>query len=217
MAAPHRSDPHLRLSHSILEQMMVSDFTKTQLSVLLFILRLSWGCDKDFATIKKRSFFEIVGIGHSHIGNILRVLIRDKVIIIEGDRYSFNKDFDQWKVSRATAYDQNKLNDLVRFNIERFLPQSMRLVIEPEPPTPEATVKEEPAPQTFTPTIEDMDILSVWQGVNGFKMDDGVLFELLVKVKDEFTDLDILAESKAWAARKLSEPLEKKSKPSGQI
>ncbi len=70
------------------------------------------------------------------------------------------------------------------------------------------------------PTASDGDkeIIDIWKSVKGFKMPSvKACVELVNKIKSEFPRVDILAESKTWAARKLSEPLKADSKPSQQI
>ena len=63
----------------------------------------------------------------------------------------------------------------------------------------------------------DDAIISVWRSVEGFKMTPAAEAALVAKLRTEFPDLDLLAQSKKWAARKLSEPLKANSKPSQQI
>lgn len=64
---------------------------------------------------------------------------------------------------------------------------------------------------------EDQEIISVWRSVNGLVMQLPTMVELLFKIRADFSDVDILGESKKWAARKLSEPFTIKSRPSSQI
>lgn len=88
-------------------------------------------------------------------------------------------------------------------------------------------VKGDIEPQDTTPTSEsedeeslssgDREVISVWKSVSGFKMKPSAMAELVSKLRTKFPDVDILAESEKWAARKLSEPLDKKARPSGQI
>jgi hypothetical protein len=88
-------------------------------------------------------------------------------------------------------------------------------------------VKGEKDSETATPTSEseieeslspgDREVISVWRSVKGVNLPTFAAAELVTKLRTEFPDVDILAESKAWAARKLSEPLTHKSRPSGQI
>lgn len=63
----------------------------------------------------------------------------------------------------------------------------------------------------------DQAVISTWRSVKGFDMAPADASELVTRLRKEFTGVDILAESKKWAARKLSEPLTKKSRPSQQI
>jgi hypothetical protein len=64
---------------------------------------------------------------------------------------------------------------------------------------------------------EDRGIISVWRSVKGFKMSLADASALVAGLRTEFPELDLLAESKAWAARKLSEPLTPRSRPAGQL
>jgi|GEM_PF-2906108 len=66
-------------------------------------------------------------------------------------------------------------------------------------------------------SLGDREVISVWKSVQGFTMKPSAMAELVSKLRTDFPDVDILAESKKWAARKLSEPLTKASRPSGQI
>lgn len=63
----------------------------------------------------------------------------------------------------------------------------------------------------------DRKVISVWRSVKGFSMPIEEAAELVARLRTEFPDVDILAESKTWAARKLSEPLKQGSRPSSQI
>jgi len=117
VANPQPTDAHLRIAHQISEQLMVSHFTEQQRRILDLILRLSWGCGKKEATIPHQNNFEIVGVLEGHIKTHLDWLQEAKVIFRDGNTYSFNKNFDQWRVSRALAYTPSKLTELVRLNL----------------------------------------------------------------------------------------------------
>jgi hypothetical protein len=64
---------------------------------------------------------------------------------------------------------------------------------------------------------EDREIVSVWKSVAGFDMELPAMMELLAKLRTDFPDVDVLTESRKWAARKISEPLAATSRPSNQI
>ena len=118
MANPQPTDAHLRIAHSIVEQIMVSFFSEQQVRILLFILRLSWECGKHSAYIPRQKDFEIVGVLEGHVKSHLNLLIRDRVIFRDGNYYEFNKDFDQWRMSRARSYSPEKLTELVSINLK---------------------------------------------------------------------------------------------------
>jgi len=134
MANPQPTDAHIRIAHSIEEQLMVSLFSEQQRRILDLILRLSWGCGKKYAIIPKQSDFQIVGVGESHIKAHLQWLVTSRVIIREGQAYAFNKDFDQWHVSRSLVYTPEKMSDLVRINLanndDEELTENVRKVTE---------------------------------------------------------------------------------------
>lgn len=63
----------------------------------------------------------------------------------------------------------------------------------------------------------DLEVISVWRSVEGFGLNEAAAKQLVASLRTEFADIDILRESRAWAVRKLSEPLEPDSRPSSQI
>lgn len=123
MANPQPTDAHLRIAHTINEQLMVSHFSEQQRRILDFILRLSWGCGKKEANIPHQRDFAIVGVREGHVKAHLDWLIEARVIIREDCLYQFNKDFDQWRVSRATGYTKRKLTEIVSLNLNHRKPQ----------------------------------------------------------------------------------------------
>ncbi len=118
MANPQPTDHHLKIAHSIVEAIMMRDFTKRQRKVLDLILRLSWGCGKKDALIPRLTDFAIVGIGANHIKDEIEWLTSAKVININGGiQYGFNKDYDQWKVSLVMPYSPQKMKELIHINL----------------------------------------------------------------------------------------------------
>ncbi|MBA7651741.1 hypothetical protein ES703_59560 [subsurface metagenome] len=123
MADPQPTDAHLRVAHSINEAIMTRDFTKRQRKILDLILRLSWGCGRKDAYIPHQRDFSVVGVNEGDIKSELDWLAVSKVIARGGSFYWFNKDFDQWEVSRVKPYQPEKLGDLLRLNLDRNRPE----------------------------------------------------------------------------------------------
>jgi len=68
---------------------------------------------------------------------------------------------------------------------------------------------------------QDDEVLAIWSGVKNFPLtaseDSNAATRFLAELKAEFPDVDILEESKSWAAGKLSEPLAERSMPFKQL
>ncbi len=118
---------HLRIAHDIGEQLMVTTFDARQRRVIDLILRLSWGCGKEIATIPKQKDFEAIGVGEGHIKEILELLIRDNIIIRNENNYSINRNYDIWRVTRARHYLPEKLTELVRINLNHKPSKTYRI------------------------------------------------------------------------------------------
>lgn len=123
MANPQPTDAHLRMAHSINEAIMTRDFTKRQRKILDLILRLSWGCGQKDAYIPHQRDFSVVGVYEVDIKSELEWLGVSKVITREGSFYWFNKNFDDWEVSRVKPYQPEKLSNLLSLNLNGNRPQ----------------------------------------------------------------------------------------------
>jgi DnaD/phage-associated family protein len=119
MVNPQPTDAHLRMAHSIEEEIMMRDFTKRQRSVMDFIIRLSWGCGKKYAVIPMQKDFELVGLDQTKAKAEIDWLINARVISrdVTGKVYSFNKNFDEWKVSIVPNYNKDRFKELLSLNI----------------------------------------------------------------------------------------------------
>lgn len=117
MANPQPTDAHIRIAHSITEAIMVRDFSKRQRKILDLILRLSWGCGKKYAYIPLQRDFTIVGVNEVDVKKELIWLEVSKVIFRTENIYSFNKDFEQWEVSRVKPWEPQKLSKLLSINL----------------------------------------------------------------------------------------------------
>lgn len=75
--------------------------------------------------------------------------------------------------------------------------------------------------QVLPETSQDDEVLAVWSGVKNFPLvtseDSNEATRFLAELKAEFPDVDILEESKTYAAAKLSEPLTMRSMPFKQL
>ena len=150
MANPQPSDAHLRVAHSINEAIMTRDFTKRQRKILDLILRLSWGCGKKDAYIPHQADFRVVGVHEVDIKHELDWLTVSKVITREDQFYWFNKDFDQWEVSRVKPYLPEKLSELLTLNLNGNRPEVSKTLTEVSKTLTSGLVKHEGKGYLFT-------------------------------------------------------------------
>ena len=108
MASPQLDEGYTRLANSIIEAIMLRDFTKRQRKILDMIFRLSYGCNKKVAIIPHQRDFELVGVYESDVQEQLAWLETSKIIIRNGPEYAFNKDFDQWQISRVNPFQPGR-------------------------------------------------------------------------------------------------------------
>lgn len=116
MANP-QPDEFTRISNELFEAILLSDFTKRQLKIIFLVIRLSYGCGKKYALLRK-SDFGIAGIDKSDIKKELDYLIISKVLSIDGDQISLNKDYDRWRVSLVHSGENFK--KLIRHNVNEI-------------------------------------------------------------------------------------------------
>lgn len=132
MARPKRTDPHMRIAHAISEEVLSRQFTSRQRRILDLILRLSWGCNKEYAYIPLLRDFEICGVYKNDISKELLVLEAEKVIFWarEDHQFAFNKDFDQWQVSRGrtTVFRNDRFQELLAVNVNSRCPAVSKIL-----------------------------------------------------------------------------------------
>lgn len=126
MANPQPTDAHLRIAHSIIEQIMMRKFSLRHRNILDLILRLSWGCGKKVAIIPRLSDFELVGVGRNHVKTELMWLVNVRVINWHHptNTFEFNKNYDEWLVPPVRKYDPQKLSEVVHLNLVAQVPES---------------------------------------------------------------------------------------------
>lgn len=117
MANP-QPDKFTKISNELYEAIMQTDFTKRQRNILDLVIRMSYGCGKKFAILRP-SDFTLVGVHRNHASAELKYLERANVIKIDGDIIYLNKNYDQWRVSLITTFDQERFNKVLQRNLVR--------------------------------------------------------------------------------------------------
>lgn len=104
ITSPQVDNGHLRLANELLEELITRDFSKRQLNIIFFILRLSWACGKKYAIIPNLKDFEVCGIRRQHITKELEILQKTRVIYWnrEVNLFALNKYYEYWTINPVT-------------------------------------------------------------------------------------------------------------------
>jgi hypothetical protein len=117
---------YTKIENKILERIITSDFTKGQLKILLLILRLSFGCHKPGAILRKgdfslagiepdRKIMELERLSLLNVVKFMRLSRGRKVIWI-------NRNTDEWGINRVKSEKRLKREffKLVASNIPKL-------------------------------------------------------------------------------------------------
>lgn len=136
MANPQAEKGHMRIANDIWVAIIKRKFTLRQRNILDFILRMSWGCRKKSAVIPMLKDFELCGVRKEHIKIELEHLVNMSVLMWDSNRneYSFNKDFDQWKVTPVKGWKEERFNELISMNLGYKVTETVTDLPNQQPP-----------------------------------------------------------------------------------
>ncbi|OMD87785.1 MULTISPECIES: replication protein [Paenibacillus] len=117
----------VRLANDLWKELIRRNFTKRQKDILLFVWRMSYGCNLKEAYIPKSKDFEICGVPATHIKNELKHLENAKVIIWDKKEklFSINKDYDYWQITPVMGWETERFNELIHLNLKRKTSQNV--------------------------------------------------------------------------------------------
>lgn len=122
MTSPQPTDAHLRLAHSLFEEIAMRDFSKRQRSIIDLVLRLSWGCGKKAWMYDGYADFEAVGVYRNVVSEELQFLERNQVIrwFPEYRLIMLNKHFDDWTIARKKKSSSEHMKKLVNASLQNI-------------------------------------------------------------------------------------------------
>jgi DnaD/phage-associated family protein len=130
----------------------------------LFILRLSWGCGREWCCIPHLADFEVIGLYRCDVRIILEALRANNVIFWTepSNHFAFNKMFDQWNIAktRNAVHKAPRLKELISQHVKGDLfdpPETLiEMLVNHKRPVCESQTPEENdcMPFTNTPVCE---------------------------------------------------------------
>ncbi|MGE8207734.1 replication protein [Heyndrickxia sp. NPDC080065] len=120
MANVQVENGYIRIATELMDEIIRRDFSKRQLAILHFIIRLSYGCQKKDCVIGKFNSFELAGLNKSDIKKELKFLRECRVINWDEESmiFSINKDYEKWQVNPTKGFEREKLDQLIHENIK---------------------------------------------------------------------------------------------------
>jgi len=116
MANP-QPDKFTRISNELLEAVLLTNFTKRQLNIILLVIRFSYGCGRKYALLRQ-SDFGIAGIYKGDVKRELEQLEAADVLHVDGEKISLNKDHDRWRISPVNTGSRERLKEVLKRNLE---------------------------------------------------------------------------------------------------
>jgi len=127
-----------RFPYSVLNGILLDDLKKRELKVVLLVGKLTYGCHKDWATLRQADL-GIIGISASHARDTLNGLISSKRLLLnhKTKEIQINNSYFSSKVPKTETIKHNKLATLVGKHIKshssqksnRKLTNSGRLIL----------------------------------------------------------------------------------------
>lgn len=121
MADVQLENGYIRIATDLMNEIIRRDFSKRQLAIMHFIIRLSYGCHRKDCIIEKFNLFELAGLNKSDIKKELKFLRECRVLNWDEEAmiFSINKDYEKWQINPSKGYDKEKINQLVHVNIKK--------------------------------------------------------------------------------------------------
>lgn len=117
----------VRLANDLINELIRRNFTKRQKDILLYVWRMSYGCNLKVAHIPKLKDFEICGVPATHIKSELKHL--ENANVINWDRkeklFSIKKDYDLWQITPVVGWESERFNALIHLNLKRKTSQNV--------------------------------------------------------------------------------------------
>ncbi len=100
MASPQLEKGFTRIANELLEQLSMPGMNGSELRVVLFIVRKTYGFGKLSDRISLSQFQLGTGMNRAQAVETIKDLLAKKIIVKTGGVYKLNKDYDEWVVCK---------------------------------------------------------------------------------------------------------------------
>lgn len=111
MANPQKEDGHVDIANKIVEALAKTHLSGYESQVLWAVFRKTYGWHKKEDWITNTQISNMTGIAEAHISRTLKILMQKNLILRNGKKLAFQKDYDQWEKlpKGVTSHHKEKL------------------------------------------------------------------------------------------------------------
>ncbi len=114
MASPQTENGYSKIANELLEAIYQTSFNATQLKIILFVMRYTFGFSRKQFKISVNFISKGTGISKRYISSELNKLIESNVVkivknhtVTESRIIEINKNYENWKMSRTVLHQMN--------------------------------------------------------------------------------------------------------------
>ena len=122
MANPQKENGYTAIANEILEKIIASGLNGTEIFIILYILRKTYGYQKKEDIISLSQFMKVIPVTKPSICKALKILQLVKIIKLVkktklGNSYLFNKNYNEWQLVKKTKLVKKQVIKLVKKTI----------------------------------------------------------------------------------------------------
>lgn len=106
MANPQKENGYTILANEILEKLSLPGMNGSELRILLFVVRKTYGFNKKQDRISLTQFQVGTGMNRSHVVETIKSLVHKSILLKEKSVYSINKNWETWVVHKRVPSTQ---------------------------------------------------------------------------------------------------------------
>lgn len=112
MASPQKEEGSTMIANEVLEKIYSFPFTNSELRVLLFIIRKTWGWHKKEDKISYKQIANSTSTTRRNAIYLVKSLVKKQALFVKSgyiNTISFNKDYDKWVVKKQALVKESAL------------------------------------------------------------------------------------------------------------
>ncbi len=221
MTNPQKENGYTAIANEILEQIARVKLSPTQYRIIFIIWRYTYGFNRKEHNLSLGFLSKATGCDKRQIQRELKNLEEMKVIkqnVTNGKSriIKFNKHYDTWVVKTdigEITIGEIDNGETVKGAIGETVKGAIGEIDNQERHILNTNLKKD----IIYLSEEEAQLIKILEGVSNYPLDREKEIEMLKRLSDKYSTLDIISVVKDWAIGKIDKPLKKKDNPRSQI